>query len=255
MPGPEAILSVTDLRKTFDQFEAVCGLSFSVAGGEIFGLLGPNGAGKTTALRMLVGLLAPTSGKAWVDGIWVAQDPQQARKRLGFLTGSAGLYGRLTPREVLEHTAAMHDIPVAKSRQRMEEVIEALDLGDFINKRCETLSTGQKQRASLARAVIHDPPALVLDEPTSGVDVLASHGLRKFVSSERARGKAIIMSTHYLTEAELMCDRVGFMHRGKMLCEGTPESVRAKAQAKSLEEAFLRLVGAIGGAAPDGDPQ
>ncbi len=231
------------LGKNFGALVAVDGLSLTVNRGEIYGLLGPNGAGKTTALRILAGLLMPSHGHAWVDGIRVTDDPERAKRRLGFLTGSAGLYARLTVREVMEHTAALHDLPPSQVTARTILLTGWLDLSEFLDRRCETLSTGQKQRASLARASIHDPPVLVLDEPTSGLDVLASQGLRRFITAERARGKTILMSTHYLAEAELLCDRIGFIHQGRLVAEGTPRALREANAADSLEQAFLRVVG------------
>jgi sodium transport system ATP-binding protein len=248
---PPAFAIVMDaLEKRFGDFQAVNGLSLAVKPGEIYGLLGPNGAGKTTALRMLAGLLTPTAGRAMVGSIDVAREPEEARRRLGFLTGSAGLYARLTAREVLEYTAALHGLSRHDAHRRIDDLTAALSLAPMLEIRCETLSTGQKQRVSLARAVIHDPVALVLDEPTAGLDVMASHGLRLFVQAERARGKAILMSTHYLAEAELMCDRVGFMHEGRLIREDRPEAVRAQENASSLEEAFLKAVGVMATAAP-----
>ncbi len=234
---------VVRLHKVFGRATAVDDLSFSVAAGEIYGLLGPNGAGKTTALRILAGLLAPTSGSAHVTGIDVSAAPREAQRRLGFLTGTTGLYGRLTGREVLTYFGRLHGMPPERIALRVDELSRALDLGGLLDKRCEALSSGQKQRVSVARAVLHDPPVLILDEPTVGLDVLASRFLRDYVSAERARGKAILFSTHYLAEAELLCDRIGLLYRGRLLAEGTPPSLRALARgASSLEEAFLRLV-------------
>jgi len=234
---------VDRLQKLFGRATAVAELSLSVASGEIYGLLGPNGAGKTTALRVLAGLLAPSAGSALVNGIDVAAAPREAQRHLGFLTGSTGLYGRLTGREVLTYFGRLQQMPVARIGPRIAELSQALDLGGLLDRRCEALSSGQKQRVSVARAVLHDPAVLILDEPTVGLDVLASRFLRDYVRAERDRGKAVIFSTHYLAEAELLCDRIGLLHRGRLLAEGTPSDLRALADgASSLEEAFLRLV-------------
>jgi sodium transport system ATP-binding protein len=215
----------------------------TVAAGEIYGLLGPNGAGKTTALRVLAGLLAPTSGAVSVMGIDVASTPRDAQRRLGFLTGTTGLYGRLSGRELLTYFGRLHRLSPDRIAVRTDELGRALDLGGLLDRRCEALSSGQKQRISVARAVLHDPPVLILDEPTIGLDVLASRFLRDYVRAERDRGKAVIFSTHYLAEAELLCDRIGLLHRGRLLAEGSPRDLRALAGgADSLEEAFLRLV-------------
>lgn len=234
---------VERLRKQFGRSTALDDLSLTVARGEIYGLLGPNGAGKTTALRILAGLLAPSGGRASIDGVDVAVAPREAQRRLGFLTGTTGLYRRLTGREVLTYFGRLNGLSRADIASRIQELTGALDLAAVLDHRCEALSTGQRQRISVARAALHDPPVLILDEPTVGLDVLASRFLRDFVSAERGRGKAILFSTHYLAEAELLCDRVGLLHRGRLLAEGPPRDLRGQAAgAASLEEAFLRLV-------------
>jgi sodium transport system ATP-binding protein len=239
----EPALSLHELRKSFGPVRAVDGLTFAVKSGEIYGLLGPNGAGKTTALRVLAGLLAPTSGRALVMGVDVARAAQAAKGKLGFLSASTGLFARLTAREVLVYFGRLHGLPRGKLQLRIDELARILDIGRLLGRRCEALSTGEKQRVSLARAVLHDPPVLILDEPTSGLDVLASRFLRDFVRAERDRGKAIVFSTHYLAEAELLCDRIGLLYRGSLLREGTPASLRAEVNATTLEEAFLTFVG------------
>jgi sodium transport system ATP-binding protein len=244
---------VDSLSKSFGATEAVADLSFAIAPGEIYGLLGPNGAGKTTTLRILVGILQPTRGSVRVAGIDVATDPLGVRQRLGFLTNTTGLYPRLTGRELLHYFARLYGLAPDTAAARIDALTQALQLGGFFERRCEALSTGERQRLSIARAVLHDPAVLVLDEPTAGLDVLASRFLRDFVRGERDRGKAVVFSTHYLAEAELLCDRIGLLHRGRLLAEGTPPALRALAgDAASLEEAFLRLVGAGTRARPDG---
>jgi sodium transport system ATP-binding protein len=235
MPEPLALLD--HASKSFGAVEAVAGLLLSVPGGEIYGLLGPNGAGKTTALRMLAGLLAPTSGRALLCG----HDAKtaSAKRMLGYLSGSTGLFGRLSPREVLEYFGQIHGLTRTGITGRLAVLAPSLALEGILDRRCEVLSTGERQRVSIARAVLHDPAVLILDEPTSGLDVLASRFLRDFVRHERARGKAVLFSTHYLAEAELLCDRVGFLHHGRLLAEGRPADVRGNAS--TLEEAFLAL--------------
>jgi sodium transport system ATP-binding protein len=234
---------VDSLVKTFGSKTAVAGLSFSVDGGEIYGLLGPNGAGKTTTLRVLAGILTPTSGRAVIAGLDVAQDALAVRRRLGFLTNTTGLYARLTGSELLRYFARLYGLAPAATDARIAALVEALDLAPFFERLCEALSTGERQRLSIARAVLHDPAVLILDEPTAGLEVLASRFLRAFVRAERDRGKAVVFSTHYLAEAELLCDRIGLLHQGRLLAEGTPAALRAAAGgAASLEEAFLRLV-------------
>jgi sodium transport system ATP-binding protein len=250
-PGASAAdggVVVEHLTKAFGAAVAVDDLSFTVAPGEIYGLLGPNGAGKTTTLRVLAAILAPTSGRATLAGVDVARKPQAARRRLGFLTGTTGLYARLTGRELLRYFGRLHGMAEAAIAERTAMLARLLDLGPFLGRRCEGLSTGQRQRLSVARAVLHDPTVLVLDEPTVGLDVLASRFLREFVRAERDRGKAVVFSTHYLAEAELLCDRIGLLHKGRLLAEGSPAALRARAgDASSLEEAFLRLVAAEAG--------
>jgi sodium transport system ATP-binding protein len=225
--------------KWFGSSYAVDELSLSVPPGEIYGLLGPNGAGKTTALRMLAGLLQPSRGRALIAGVDAAS--LDARARLGFLSGSTGLYARLTVRETLRYFGRVHGLSAERLGHRIDMLSGWLSLSALLDRRCENLSTGERQRVSLARTVLHDPPVLILDEPTNGLDVLASRALRDFVRQERDRGKAIIFSTHYLAEAELLCDRIGLLFRGRLLREGTPGGIRAECSASSLEEAFLRL--------------
>jgi sodium transport system ATP-binding protein len=236
MTEPAALLDRAS--KYFGAVHAVDELSLAIPPGEIYGLLGPNGAGKTTALRMLAGLLAPTSGRALLVG-QEAQTPQ-AKTQLGYLSGSTGLFGRLTPREVLSYFGQIHGLVPAQIHERATVLGQALALTDILDRRCEVLSTGERQRVSIARAVLHDPAVLILDEPTSGLDVLASRFLRDFVRRERDRGKAVLFSTHYLAEAELLCDRVGFIHHGRLLAQGSPAEIRGSAG--TLEEAFLALV-------------
>ena len=226
--------------KSFGALRAVVDLTLSVVPGEIYGLLGPNGAGKTTALRMLAGLLQPSSGQALLLGLEAGS--LQAKTRMGFLSGSTGLYARLTPRETLQYFGRIHGLSGVDLRCRIATLAGWLGLESLLDRRCESLSSGERQRVSLARAVLHDPPVLILDEPTSGLDVLASRSLRDFVGSERSRGKAVLFSTHYLAEAELLCDRIGLLFRGRLLREGTPGSIRAECGATTLEEAFLKLV-------------
>ena len=245
---PPAPVELDGLEKAFGARRAVDGLTLEVAAGEIYGLLGPNGAGKTTALRMIAGLLVPTGGTVRVMGHDVARETDAAKARLGFLTGSTGLYARLTAREVLIFFGRVQGMTPDVLERRIDEVGRQLAIERLLDRRCEGLSTGEKQRVSVARAVLHDPPVLVLDEPTNGLDVLASRFLRVLVQSERARGKAVIFSTHYLAEAELLCDRIGLMYRGRLLREGRPAELRAQAGASSLEEAFLSMVEQLEGA-------
>jgi sodium transport system ATP-binding protein len=195
-----------------------------------------------------------------VGGIEVSTGSQEAKRRVGFLTGTTGLYARLSARELLTYFGRLHGLARDHVAARIDWIARTLDFTALLDRRCETLSTGNRQRVSVARAVLHDPPVLILDEPTVGLDVLANRFLREFVRAERERGKAVVYSTHYLAEAELLCDRIGLCYRGRMLAEGTPASLRAAAAgsadgapASSLEEAFLALVAASEQAASDLD--
>ncbi len=235
------------LRKTFQdpergRVEAVRGLDLQCHRGEIFGLLGPNGAGKTTTLRILAGILGATSGEARIDGVDVTVDSLEVRRRIGFLSANTGLYPRLTARETLEYFARLHGLEGEALTRAVEKVIAAFDIAPFQDGRCEGLSTGQRQRVSIARAVLHDPPVLILDEPTTGLDILASSDMIDFIESRRAEGTCVLFSTHILSEAERLCDRIGIIHQGRMLAAGSLAELRERTGAEWLEEVFRRLV-------------
>jgi sodium transport system ATP-binding protein len=236
-----------DLTKIFEdsargEIVAVNKLSFQVNPGEIYGLLGPNGAGKTTTLRMLATLLSPTSGHLSICDFEGADQSAEIRRRIGFLTASSGLYHRLTPEETLRYFGRLHSIDEDKLTERIEKIIKLLDIEDFRRTPCRKLSTGQKQRTSIARVLIHDPPVLILDEPTSGLDVLSNRLILRFLQDSRDQGKAVLFSTHYMEEAELICDRFGMVHRGKLLTEGTLDDLREKTGKERLTDIFLSLV-------------
>jgi sodium transport system ATP-binding protein len=241
-----------DLVKTFPTPDghsraAVNGLSFHVAAGEIYGLLGPNGAGKTTTLRILSALMRPTSGRAVLAGYDVVANPIDVKRSIGFLTASTGLYQRLTPREMLSYFAELHGLRGKPVRERVAALVETLGIGPFADLRCGALSTGQRQRTSIARALVADPPVLILDEPTLGLDVMSNRVILDFVRSQRAAGKAILLSTHYLSEAETLCDRVGLLHNGRLVAEGDMPVLRAATGRERLTDIFLSLVEASGG--------
>lgn len=242
------MIEMHELVKVFPTTEggekrAVDGLSLSVAAGEIFGLLGPNGAGKTTALRMLSGLLTPTSGCARLDGHDPRVDREAAKRSLGYLTANTGLYQRLTPRELLRYFGELIGLAPETINARIARLIGWLDMSAFADLRCGGLSTGQKQRANIARALIGDPPILVMDEPTLGLDVLTNRIVLDFIHSEGRRGKAIILSTHYLDEAELLCDRFGLLHEGRLMAIGTLAELQEASGRRRLSEIFLALCG------------
>lgn len=230
------------LCKRYGPLDAVRNLSLRVDAGEVYALLGANGAGKTTALRCLATLLRPSSGAASVGGFQVTEQPLEVRKRLGFLAASMGLYERLSPRELLMYFADLQGIPRAERRERVEGAIERFGIGAFANRLCGRLSTGQRQRVSIARAVIHDPPALVLDEPTLGLDLVSAEGINAFIQDARERGRAVLFSTHEMAEVELLADRVGIIAGGTLVAEGTVADLLARSGEPNLARAFLRIV-------------
>ena len=221
---------------------AVDHLSFQVQAGEVYGLLGPNGAGKTTTLRMILGLLQPTSGDAIVSGFHVSQFPDEVKRRIGLVSASAGLYQWLTPREMLLFFADLYSLKPAFARQRLETLAELLDLGRFLDQRSSTLSTGQKQRVTLARALMHDPPIMLLDEPTRGLDVIGTHVIFEYIGHLRSLGKAVVVSTHRLDEASQLCDRMGLLHRGTLRHEGTFDQLKIETGCTTLFDMFLQLL-------------
>jgi len=251
------MIEVDGLVKTFPTADgpdkrAVAGISFEVGAGEIYGLLGPNGAGKTTTLRLLSGLLQPTAGRALVNGAEVVADPQRAKRSIGFLTADTGLYQRLSVRELLRYFAELHGLERAGLERRVTELIDWLDMGSFAGLRCGALSTGQRQRTNIARALIGNPPVLIMDEPTLGLDVLTNRLILDFVRRERDLGKAILLSTHYLDEAETLCDRIGLLHEGLIVAEGDMAALREHAGCDRLTDIFLKLVGEPADGRPDG---
>jgi len=237
-------ISITQLTKDFGRGAVVHEVSLFVRPGEVVGLLGPNGAGKTTTLRMLAGLLRPSSGTAVVQGINVQNRPMDARRQLGFLTSTTGLYERLTPREVLTTFARLHGMEDAPIAQRIENLSRSLALTQVLDRRCGNLSSGQKQRVSIARAVVHDPPIYVLDEPTAALDPVASEAVLEFVREGKRTQKAVLFSTHRMDEAEYLCDRLYFVREGRIVAEGTPGQLRAQSGEPTLTGAFLHYASA-----------
>lgn len=234
------------LSKHYGALKAVGGLSLTVHPGEVYALLGPNGAGKTSALRCLATLIRPTGGSAAVDGFDVVRSPLQVRRKIGFLAASMGLYERLTARELVAYFADLQGVGNGngfESRDaRVEHMIETFGLGDFADRYCGRLSTGQRQRVSIARAMVHDPPALILDEPTLGLDVVSGQAIIEFIRQERELGKAILFSTHQMAEVELVADRIGVLNRGKIVAEGTLVDLLELTGADNLARAFLTLI-------------
>ena len=242
------MIEVHELTKTFQDkkrgaFNAVDGVSFTARPGEIFGLLGPNGAGKTTLLRMLATILTPSSGTATIAGFDIGRQPQQVREHIGFLTGSAGLYERLTARETVAYFGDLQGLAPEERDRRIRSIFAALDMEEFADRRGDKLSTGQKQRVSIARAIIHEPPVLFFDEPTSGLDVIAARTVVRFIRRCRDEGRTVIFSTHIMSEVEALCDRIGVIYGGRLAAVGTLEELRAQTGQTAFESVFLRLIG------------
>ncbi len=243
------MISAQALTKTFrdkkrGEIHAVDQVSFSVAGGQIYGLLGANGAGKTTTLRLLATLLQPSSGTATLAGYDIVREPARVRARVGFLAASTALYGRLTARETIRYFGRLNGLDDTVIKSRTALLADELDMHAFLDRRCDTFSTGMKQKTSIARTLIHDPEVMIFDEPTLGLDVMAARTIVRFVRECRARGKTVVYSTHVMSEVEKLCDRVGVIHGGRLLAEGTLAELRSAYQETDLEEIFVKVVGA-----------
>ena len=235
-----AAVTVDRLEKTLGKNRVLRGISFEADSGEIFGLLGPNGAGKTTTLRIICTLLAPDAGSVAVLGFDTRKAPEEIRLRVGVVTAEIGVYARLSARENIAYFAELSGVLDGELNRRVDAVIDRLDMGSFANQRAESLSSGQKQKVAIARAIVHDPEILMFDEPTSNLDVLASREIRDFMVESRERGKCVIFSTHVLHDAERLCDRVTILHQGTVVASGTTAEVRGSH--RDLEDAFLELV-------------
>lgn len=231
------------LTRAYGTLVAASNVDLNVVPGSVTGLLGPNGAGKTTTLRVLATLLRPSAGTATVGGHDILTEPELVRRRLGYLTGDTGLYGKLTPVEMLRYFGRLHQMSAKHLAQRIEEVVVLLGIESFRGRHCEKLSTGQKQRVSIARAVLHDPAVLILDEPTSGLDILAASEMLQFFRAEADRGKAVLLSTHHMAEVELICDHAVIIHHGTVRHAGTLAELTAAAGGESLSRGFFALLG------------
>jgi sodium transport system ATP-binding protein len=221
---------------------AVDNVSFTCKPGEIYGLLGVNGAGKTTTLRLLATMLKPTSGTAEIAGFDIVRQPENVRAQIGFLSTATALYGRLTAREFVEYFGRLNGMAEEKLQKRLDTLLRMLGISDFANGRCDKLSTGMKQRVSIARSVVHDPPVMIFDEPTLGLDVLSSRDIVDFIRRCRGEGKTVIFSSHVMSEVEKLCDRVGVIHGGKLLREGTLPELRDQSGLADLEDIFVETV-------------
>lgn len=250
------MISVQNLHKTFALTKqqrkelnteaktatAVSDLSFSCQTGRIYSLLGPNGAGKTTTLRMLATLITPTSGQITINGINALEHPQEARKHIGFLTGSTGLYARLTPLEIIDYFADLYQVAAKDKAERKAYLFDLLNMNDFLHKRIGKLSTGMKQKVSICRTMIHDPSVVIFDEPTSGLDVITAENIIKLIRSCKDQSKTVIFSSHIMSEVDLLCDDLAIIHKGQLKFNDTMSAFRANMMTNNLTEEFIRIV-------------
>lgn len=237
----ECTVEADNLEKKYGNFYAVKNNTFCIKKGEIFGLLGPNGAGKSTSFKMMCGLSRPTNGTAKIMGIDIKKDPSKARSNLGYMAQKFSLYGSLTVRQNLEFFAAAYGIGILNRKNRVDEILEVFELKEVENQKSEELPLGYKQRLSMACALIHNPPILFLDEPTSGVDVLARREFWNHIISLSKKGVTILVTTHFMDEAEF-CDRISLFYKGEAIAVGTPKELKEKANAKTMEETFITLI-------------
>jgi len=241
------MIEVKNLSKAFpnkdgEKVFAVNNLSFTARKGEIIVLLGVNGAGKTTTMRMLSTVLKPTSGSASVEGFDILTNPEQVRSNLGFLSGDTGLYNRLTAREILTYFGRLYDVSEAKIKDRIQEMADLLDMHSFLDKKIDFLSTGMRQKVSIARSVIHDPPVMIFDEATAGLDILTARNIVEFIHSCKAEQKCVLFSTHIMREAERIADRIVMIHEGNVLANGTLDELREATGMHDLDDIFVHFV-------------
>jgi sodium transport system ATP-binding protein len=241
------MIKVTDLSKRFGKVQAVERVSFTAPDGRITGLLGPNGAGKSTTLRMLATLLRPDSGDAVIDGQSALRDPIEVRRRIGVLSHASGLYPQLTARENIVYFAELHGLDRVTAKARVEELARLLELSEFLDRKAKGFSQGQRLKTALARALVHSPRNLILDEPTNGLDVMAVRNLRALLHRLREQGHCILFSSHVMQEVALLCDEVVVIAQGRVAAAGTVESLRAEAGEATLEDAFVKLIGTAEG--------
>lgn len=228
------------LKQKKESFLAVDHISFEVSRGEILGILGPNGAGKTTLLRMLGGLMQPTSGTVAIKDSTgkLITDPVEYKRAIGYLSGNTRLYHRMSTREMLYMLADIYEIPRDEAEQRIAEISRVLDMSSFLDNRIEKLSTGQTQRASIARCLIHNPDLYIFDEPTLGLDILSADAIVNFMKAQKDKGKTVLYSTHYLEEAQFLCDRILMIYHGKIVKDGSPDQIMEECRVSSLRDAF-----------------
>ena len=241
------MIEVQDLHKSFKTktglVKAVQGVSFTARDGEITGLLGPNGAGKTTTLRMLYTLMSPETGRVQVDGLDSVKDAEAVRRRLGVLPDARGVYKRLTARENIAYFGRLHGMSEADIARRTKELSATLGMEDVLDRQTEGFSQGQRTKTAIARALVHDPRNVILDEPTNGLDVMTTRGLRDFLRQLRSEGRCVIFSSHIMQEVAALCDRIVVIAQGKVMASGTPAELRAQTGEDNLEDAFVKAIG------------
>ena len=237
------MIEVRNLVKSFGEVKAVRGISFTVRDGEITGLLGPNGAGKTTTLRMLYSLLPPDAGEIRIDGLDPATDAMAIKSTLGVVPDSRGLYTRMTARENIAYYGKLHGMGRDAIAQKITELVETLDMGDFIDRPSKGFSQGQRVKVAIARAMVHEPQTVLLDEPSNGLDVMSTRALRRYVLDLKEAGHSVVLSTHIMQEVAALCDRIIIIAEGLIAADGTPEELLARSGCDTLEDAFVKLIG------------
>jgi sodium transport system ATP-binding protein len=237
------MIKVTNLHKSFGKVKAVQGVSFEARDGEITGLLGPNGAGKTTTLRMLYSLLPPDEGEIRIDGLDPTTDAMEIKRTLGVVPDGRGLYNRMTARENIEYFGELHGMSRSLMAERISELTHTLGMEEFIDRRTEGFSQGQRVKVAIARAMVHSPQTVLLDEPSNGLDVMATRALRNYILSLKRDGHSVILSTHIMQEVAALCDRIVIIAKGKVAADGTAEELLERSGSSTLEDAFVRLIG------------
>ena len=243
------MISVEQISKSFGELQAVNKASFSAADGKITGLLGPNGAGKSTLLRMLYTVFKPDAGTATIDGYDIQQQAMQVKSRIGVLTHAAGIYERLSARENIAYYGNLQGLSGKILQHRIDEIAELLEMQDFIERRAKGFSQGQRTKVALARALVHSPNNVLLDEPTNGLDVMATRGLRQVISNLKTAGHCVLFSSHIMQEVAALCDDIVIVNHGQVVASGSPESLLAASNTNTLEEAFVQAIGSEEGLA------
>lgn len=237
------MIEVSGLKKSFGSVQALRNVSFQAEDGKITGILGPNGAGKTTTLRVLYGILIPDDGTAKVDGFDVRHAKIDAQRRMGVLPESHGVYPRLTARENIRYYGQLLGVNGKESESKITRLVKMLEMEDFIDRRAEGFSTGQRSKVAIARALIHDPKNILLDEPTSGLDVMSTRSMRSFIRQLRDEGKCVLFSSHIMQEVSLLCDQIVVIAKGEVVASGSPDSLLADTGQENLEDAFVSAIG------------